>query len=108
MVKVPDHGEMASAWAQRSLALAASNFRTSEPLMESDQPAMTGEVKSLAGVRVSWKIVLVISWRLIDSEIAWRRRLPSLPEKWARFCGIVNDWKIAAGWFTARSPSSSL
>ena len=36
---------------------------------------MTGDVKSVAGVRVPWKIVSVISWRLIDIEIAGRRRI---------------------------------
>src|SRR5450830_164822 len=108
IVNVPDHGEMASAWAQSFLAWSALNVSTSEPLMVSDHPAMTGDVKSLAGVRVPWKIVSVTSLRLIDIEIAWRRRLPSAPVKCARFCGIVNDWKIAAGWLIARSPRSFL
>jgi hypothetical protein len=34
---------------------------------------MTGDVKSLAGVRVPLKTTFVISSRLIDIEIAWRR-----------------------------------
>ena len=63
-------------------------------------------MKSLAGVRVPWKIVCVISSRLIAIDSAARRSLPSSPEKCARLSGIVNDWKIAAGWFTARSPRS--
>src|SRR5665647_1657778 len=108
MVKVPLHGEMASACFHRSLALVASNFSTSLPGILSDQPLMTGEVKSLAGVRVAEKILSVISLRSIDCEMAARRRAPSAPEKCGRFCAIVNDWKIAAGWFTARSPRSIL
>ena len=102
----PDHGEMASAWAHSFFASSGLYASTSEPSSLSDQPSMTGEVKSLAGVRVSLKTTLVISGRLIDMEIAWRRSWPSSPEKCGRRSGTVKDWKIAAGWLTARSPSS--
>ena len=44
---------------------------------------MTGEVKSVAGVRVLSKMVEVISSRLIAREMAARRSLPSSPLKWA-------------------------
>src|SRR3954471_23055273 len=105
---VPLRGEMASACFHRSLALLALNFRTSLPAMFSEYPAMAGEVKSLAGVRVCWKIVLVMVGRSIAIEMAWRRSEPSLPEKWGRFCGMVNDWKTADGWLNDRSPRSDL
>src|SRR5450759_2949594 len=108
MVKVPLHGEMASACAHRSLAFVASNFSTSLPGILSDQPLMTGDVKSLAGVRVPEKILSVISLRSIDCEMAARRSAPSAPEKCGSFSGMVKDWKIAAGWLTARSPRSVL
>src|SRR5690349_20178618 len=106
MENVPLHGEMASACFQRSLALLALNFRTSLPEILSEYPAMVGEVKSLAGVRVFWKIVLVMVGRSMAIGMASRRSAPSLPEKWGRFCGIVNDWKTADGWLKDRSPRS--
>src|SRR3954462_15200066 len=106
MENVPSHFEMASACFHRSLALLASNFSTSLPAILSEYPAMVGEVKSLAGVRVFWKIVLVIVGRSMAYEIAWRRRAPSLPEKCGRFCGMVNDWNTADGWLKERSPRS--
>ncbi len=73
------------------------------------QPAMTGDVKSLAGVRVPSKIAFVMASRSIDIEIAWRRRMPSSPEKCSSFSGMVKDWNTAEAWFTARplrSPSN--
>src|SRR5450756_363223 len=101
MVKVPLHGEMASACFHRSLAFVASNFSTSLPGILTDQPLMTGDVKSLAGARVPEKILSVINLRSIDCEIAARRRTPSAPVKCGRFCGIVNDWKIACLLYTS-------
>src|SRR3954467_9176606 len=106
MENVPLHGAMASACFHRSLAFVASNFRTSLPSILSEYPAMVGEVKSLAGVRVFWKIVLVMVGRSMAIEMAWRRSAPSLPEKWGRFCGMVKDWKTADGWLKDRSPRS--
>src|SRR3954468_23210810 len=106
MVNDPLHGEMASACFHRSFALLALNFRTSLPEMSFEYPAMVGDVKSLAGVRVFWKIVLVIVGRSMAYEIAWRRSAPSLPEKCGRFCGMVNDWNTADGWLKERSPRS--
>ncbi len=77
------------------------------PEIESDQPSMTGDVKSEAVVRVPKKILSVIWSRSNAIEMAWRRRMPSSPEKCGRNCPIVNDWNTADGWFTARSPRSS-
>src|SRR6476661_7179287 len=108
MVNEPSHLDMASAWAHSFLALSALNFSTSLPLMSFEYPAMVGDVKSVAGVRVFWKIVLVIVGRSMAYEIAWRRSAPSGPEKCGRFCGMVKDWKTADGWLKDRSPRSVL
>ena len=52
MVNSPSYGEISSAFFHSSLAFSGLNSRTSLPASESEWPGMTGEVKSVAGVRV--------------------------------------------------------
>ncbi len=70
IANVPVHGLIASASAHSFLASSGLYARTSAPARLSLQPEMTGDVKSLAGVRVPSKITFVISSRLIDIDRA--------------------------------------
>ena len=54
-------------------------------------------MKSFAGVRAPKKIFSQISSRLIAIEMAWRRKLPSLPLEVRQRSGMVSDEKFEPG-----------